>query len=377
MNGRPLRILQVSDAYYPFPGGVSEHLHHLTRSLRDRGHDVKILTTSYGPEDAKFSDGVYRLGHCRILPSNKTQATLAFAWNLPVLVRNFMARHRFDVVHTHGSLAVNLPHLAFHYSRSRNVATFHTAFVGWNWHKVGKIFFKKGSKRMDAFIPVSKVALETIRPHYPYGDYRIVPNGVDIRRFRPDLPPIERMASLPNPKVLFVGRLEPRKGLDHLIRAFPMVVREVPDAVLFVVGSGPLEAQYRRMIPDELRDSIHFEGFVSVEDLPRYYKSADLYTSPAVGGETFGIVLVEAMASGTPVAASNIPGYRQVIRDGENGLLFDFRDPALYARILVKGLRERTLRERLVEEGLKTAQQLSWERIAGRIEEIYFEILEE
>jgi phosphatidylinositol alpha-mannosyltransferase len=286
-----------------------------------------------------------------------------------------MATHRFDVVHTHGALAVNLPHLAFHYSRSKNVATFHTAFVGFNWHKIGKMFFKKGSKRIDVFIPVSKVALYTIRPHYPHGTYRIVPNGVDTRRFRPDLPPIERMASMPNPKILFVGRLEPRKGLDHLLRAYPFVKREIPDAMLFVVGSGPLEQHYRGMIPDELRDSVHFEGFVSVEDLPRYYASADVYTSPAVGGETFGIVLVEAMASGTPVVASGIPGYRGVIRDGVNGLLFELEDPADYARTLIRALKDTEIREKLVTEGLRTAQEHSWRHIAGRIEDIYQEVL--
>jgi phosphatidylinositol alpha-mannosyltransferase len=375
-----LRILQVSDAYYPFPGGVSEHMHHLSLALRERGHLVKILTGSYGEDDKNYNGDVIRVGKV-ILTSpklrifNLTQLTLSFSPTLHLQVRNLLRKHSFHIVHTHGPLAVNLPHLALHYSRSVNVATFHTAFIGFNFHKIGRIFFYKSSKKIYLAIGVSEVALRPLIEVYSM-PYRIIPNGIDLKRFNPGVKPIEELVRLKGMRILFLGRMEPRKGLPLLIEALKHLKKEIPDLWLIVGGTGPLENEYKRLAQRILGERAIFLGYIPREKVPSLYRSVHLYTSPAVGGETFGIVLLEAMASGIPVVASNIPGYRTILRDGVNGLLAEVDDPMAYAKILKMALINSELRERLIEEGLETARDHSWERIAEEVEDAYFEAME-
>ncbi len=373
-----LRILQVSDAYYPFPGGVTEHLHHLTLSLRARGHEVHILTGRY-PRTTHWQDPpwVHRVGKVHILPAlpflNATQLTLTFTPSLPSEVRAFFRDHSYDIVHTHGPFAFNLPFLALHYGPKPQVATFHTAFVGLNWNRVGKLVFRFWSKKVHTFIAVSRVAQDAMEPHYP-GRYVVIPNGVDIHRFSPEGPRPKEDFS--RPVILFVGRMEPRKGFPLILRAFREIKRRISSATLVAIGTGRHLETYQRLVPSHLKDSVHFLGFVEPERLPQYYRWADIYTSPAIGGETFGIVLLEAMACGTPVVASDIPGYRQVIHHGQNGLLVNVQDSHAYAEAVLQVLEDPQLKHRLVEEGLKTARAHAWERIAEKVESLYFQILE-
>ena len=375
----PLKILQVSDAYYPFPGGVSEHMHYLSVNLRKRGHRVTILTADYGDRGAEEDRDVVRIGRVRILPPlkafNMTQLTVTFEPGLHLKVRDFLRRNEFDVIHTHGPLAPNLPHLALHYSRSANVATFHTAFVGFNWHRIGKFFFSGDSRKIDCFIGVSEVALDVLRGHYR-GAMRVVPNGIDTGRFSPSVEPEPDVLRLPGIKILYVGRMEPRKGFPYLLRAFELLSSRY-DLQLLAVGSGVEEWRYREMVPGPLRDRVHFLGFVPPERLPRIYRSAEIFTSPAVGGETFGIVLLEAMASALPVVASDIPGYRAVLAEGVEGLFADVTDCAHYASRLEVLIRDVEQMRKMGEAGRRKALRYSWEEIAAEVEEIYLEILEQ
>lgn len=372
-----LRILHVSDAYYPFPGGVTEHIHHLVSHLRNLGHDARILTAKYpGP----FTDPhwVHRVGRVRILPPlkllNATQLTLTFSHNLLHEVRKFFQNYRFDVIHTHGPFAFNLPFLALHFGKGTHVATFHTAFVGFNWNKVAKTFFRFYARKVKLCIAVSEVARKTLYEHYPC-DYCILPNGIDTGRFNPDgnIPGDE----VSRPIVLYVGRMEPRKGFPLLLKAFEFVKKSIPSATLVAIGTGIQLETYKRNVPKTLTNSVIFKGFVSPEDLPKYYRWADVYISPAIGGETFGIVLLEAMASATPVIASDIPGYRQVITHNKNGLLINPHESKAFALEIIRVLRDRFLREDLVQNGLLTAYKYSWSRIAQQLESLYYKILNE
>ncbi len=374
-----LRILQVSDAYYPFPGGVSEHMHNLALHLRKRGHIVKILTGSYGEEDRGFNHNVIRVGKVFITTPklklfNLTQLTLTFSPKLPIIVRNLLKENYFDVVHTHGPLALNLPHLALHYSRSVNVATFHTAFVGFNYHKMGKIFFYKDSLKIDLAIGVSKVALEPLNEVYSLPS-TVIPNGIDTKRFNPKVDPLPEIVNLGSRRILFLGRIEPRKGLHLLIEAFEYVLKKNKGATLIVAGDGPDRTRLLKRAREKYGDRVKFLGFIPIEDVPRVYRSVDVYTSPAVGGETFGIVLLEAMATGTPVVASQIPGYREVIKDGENGILVNVNNPVKYAEAILKVIDDENLKKQLIARGLKTAEKYSWHRIAEKVEVEYLRLM--
>ena len=178
--------------------------------------------------------------------------------------------------------------------------------------------------------------------------------------------------------MLFVGRLEKRKGLKFLLRAWPMVLERQPNARLVVVGRGrPLEG-YRRFAARQgwSPDDVVFAGYVSSEDLPRYYQSCDVFCAPNTGQESFGIVLLEAMAAGAPIVASDIPGYRDVVSDGVEGLLVEPRNPGAVADALCRLLGNPELRASMRRAGQAKAQQYDWPRVATQVLDYYFEVLE-
>ncbi|MCK4528605.1 glycosyltransferase family 4 protein [candidate division WOR-3 bacterium] len=360
-----MRILQVSDSYYPDPGGVSEVLYHLSNSLCELGHRVTILTSRH--PGAKEEGMVKRVGRSFRFQLNRSEVIWTFSPSLIFEVRKFLDENPFDIVHMHGPFAPNLPFLGLLCSNTLNVATFHTAFIGFNYYKLAKFAFTGISKKLNGSICVSEKAFKEIYPHFPDLNYQIISNGVDTKRFKKEGEGIEGFSD--STIILFLGRLDPRKGLPILIRAFPEIKSSIPDAILIVVGKGkpPLD------IPPEVKDSIYFKGKIPRDMVPLYYRSADLYCSPALGGETFGIVLLEAMASGTPVIASDIEGYREVIPDKR--MLFNPNDPHSLAQRAISILKDNSLRKEIKEIGLKTASRYDWMEVARKTESFYNELL--
>ncbi len=209
--------------------------------------------------------------------------------------------------------------------------------------------------------------------HFP-GPVEILPNGVSLERFRPGLPRLERFDDeIPN--ILFVGRHDPRKGLPELMDACDALARDQVPFRLIVVGDGSLRRRIERMAGGALSGRVHFEGRVSNDRLPRYYASADLFCSPARGGESFGIVLLEAMASGVPIVATDLPGYRTVLTPGEEGLMVPTRDPQALAQALRTLLGRPDQRRAMGVRGIATAQRFAWPAIVERLESIYASLL--
>jgi phosphatidylinositol alpha-mannosyltransferase len=370
---RSLSICQVSAAYYPYPSGVTELVHHLSEGLRARGHRVHILTTSYGRGDPQLPD-VTRLGKAIYLPMNKSFATVPFAWSMSGLVKRFLRGNDFDIVHANGFFPPDIAYYALRHSRAVNVVSFLT--VGFNNYGPGARLWRWASHglnaRMHGRIALTRGALKYIEPFFP-GEFRIIPPGVDIDRFRPaptpDLRPL-------NSRILFVGRLDKRTGLDVLLRALPAVRRKLPDARLTVVGQGPMEPASRRLAAElGVADAVEFRGFAANNDLPAYYAQTGVYCSPALGGESFGIVLLEAMACGAPVVASDITGYNDVVTQDVSGLLCPPDDPKALAQALITMLSRPDLREKFRAAGLKKAAELSWPRITEEVEDYYLELL--
>ncbi len=371
------RILFVSDIFYPHPGGISEHIHHLSAHLRKRGHETFILTANF-PDGVKYVDPPYviRVGRSFKVPVNKSIGSITLSPRIHKVVKDIVQKGNYHFIHIHGPIAPVLPMLALKYSRSINVATFHAAHDKNLLYRLFKNYLEQYFQRLHGRIAVSEVAKRSIEKYFP-GEYKIIPNGVDIHRFNPHNPPMEWVKNLPGKKVLFVGRLEPRKGLKFLLLAIPEIVKYIPDARFIVVGDGPLRKFYEQFIRDEHRDRVHFAGKVPYDDLPRYYTSADVFVSPATGNESFGIVLLEAMASRIPVVASDIEGYKQVIRDGVNGLLFHREDHLDLADKVVRVLSNPPLAKKLAETGYRNAvEKYSWEVVSRQVEEYYDELFE-
>lgn len=231
-------------------------------------------------------------------------------------------------------------------------------------------FFKRYRSEFYSRIAVSAASRDFVQPILP-GEYEIIPNGVDLNRFAAETEKISRFDDGVK-NILFVGRLEPRKGLTTLLQSMPYVKKFTKEQVrLIVVGNGILTNYYRCRVPREVMDSIFFIGEVSCEDLPRFYKTADIFCSPATYGESFGIVLIEAMASGLPIVAGDNEGYRKVIKDGENGLLVDSTDPVQIAAAIAKIIQSPRLASKISSQGIQDVKKYSWASVIDQIELSY------
>lgn len=381
-DGAPVKIGLVSPYDWSYPGGVKSHLTHLAGELRARGHTVRILTPATGPLARQVEYGVFKLGWAAPFRVNGSVARVAMAPDVNGHIRDLVERERFDVLHVHEPLASVLPLTILHHARRSNatiVGTFHAsvrrgrASTPPEWaYASARPFLGAYFRRLSGRIAVSEAALTFINRYFP-GDYRIIPNGVDVGRFR-DARPIPRFKDgMLN--VLFVGRIEKRKGLKYLLRAIPLVREHVPNTRFIIVGDGPLRRGYERLVERAGWPDVHFAGRVSDAELPGYYATADVYCAPNVGSESQGIVLLEALAAGAPTVASDIAGYRTVIRDGIEGVLVPPEDHEQLAWALCHLLTSPAERMRLRNLGRLRAEVYSWERVAGRVEAYYLEAL--
>jgi phosphatidylinositol alpha-mannosyltransferase len=367
-----LRIAVVTQAYHPTVGGVTEHVDGTTAALRARGHHVTVITSVHGHRNGDEPD-VVRVGRNFTLLYNGADNNITLGLGLMGAMRRQLARGAYDVVHVHCPLSPSLPMLAIRASRQPVVGTFHSVSDSNFVFRLFRSILNPYYRRLDHVIAVSEPARAEVLRNFP-GPISIVPNGVDVARFRPGVAPLERYAgSIPN--ILYVGRFDPRKGLPELIEACGRLADEGLRFRLILVGDGRLRPLLTRLANDRIPGRVAFEGHVAHASLPQYYATADVFCSPARGSESFGLVLLEAMAVGVPVIASDIPGYRAVLTNGSEGLLVPPRDPAALARALALLLGDPALRGRLGSAGARTAAGYGWGRVAEELERIYLSVL--
>jgi phosphatidylinositol alpha-mannosyltransferase len=375
-NGKPVRgplkVGIVSPYGYPHPGGVNEHVRHTYEAMRRLGHDVWIITSKYGKQ--RTTEGhVIRVGTGYAFPANGSMGRVTLSWRFKEQARALLARERFDVLHFHEPLVPFLSPTVLDQSDTVNVATFH-AFGGFSpsyW--VGKRFAGQLAAKLHGRIAVSGAARHFISRYFP-GEYTIIPNGVDLDRFA-DAEPFEELRD-GTINILFVGRFEERKGLIHLLKAYHRLRKRKVDARLLVIGTGPKAREYRRFVGlRQIRD-VEFLGRVSDDHKARYFASADIFCAPATGQESFGIVLLEAMAAGVPIVASDIHGYKRVVQRGVQGLLVEPRNPRALAAALYALANDEEQRHRMGEAGRALAPEYSWDRVTERIVDFYYEVRE-
>jgi phosphatidylinositol alpha-mannosyltransferase len=373
---RSLKIGIVTQSYYPFYGGVTEHVHHVALALERQGHAVTLITGGSGRDVPHSPLRVLRTGRTVLVPSNGARATVTLGFGLRRWLRRVLRAENFDLINCQCALAPTLPLFAIKEAACPVVGTFHSSAKS----NIGYAIFRRTLRtyhaRLAGKIAVSEPARDFVREYFG-GDYKIIPNGVDTERFSPRERPLERFDDGAF-NVLYVGRLEPRKGLSVLLNSFRgLWESEGERARLIIVGDGPLRRRLSQSVPDELRAAVHFEGRVSSELLPRYYASSRVLCSPATRSESFGIVLLEAMASGVPVIASDIPGYRTAVKNGVHGLLVEPGAPGALATALCLLARDESLRARMAAAGRSNAAQYSWDRVASMIEDYFWEVLED
>ncbi|HID86390.1 MAG TPA: glycosyltransferase family 1 protein [Anaerolineae bacterium] len=371
-----MKIAQVSPYDYPYPGGVQEHIHYLDKHLRRLGHEVWILAPSSADEDELQGNVIKVSGAVHPLPFSGSVARVSLSPRVYHRVKRILREGQFDIVHLHEPMSPILPLAVLRHSKAINVGTFHAYRESHAIYEYGKRLFEPFFERLDGRIAVSEAALDTVARYFP-GEYTIIPNGIDVERFGgPSVEPLPRYMD-GKLNILFVGRLEKRKGFRYLLRAFPYVKAALPQARLLVVGAYDKDdkkpfVRYARR--HRLRD-VKFIGYAPAEEIPRYYRTAHLFCAPSTGFESFGIVLLEAMASGVPIVASDIPGYRCVLTHGREGLLVEPESERALAEAIIRLLRDPDLCQWMGQQGRAKACQYSWEKIARRVLDYYEELL--
>ena len=295
-----MKIGLVSAFDYSFHGGVTDHIRNLAGQLEAAGHDVVV----FGPcsDTTRVPDNFVPMGRPVPIPSNGSIARVSVSVWLSPRIKQLLNREAFDIIHLHEPFSGFVPLNTLSVSETVNVATFHSYRSSHFFRIGGTALTNPYFRRIHGLIAVSKPARDFISQHFP-GDYRTIPNGIQLEQFAGGAGPFPHLRDgMIN--LLFLGRLEKRKGLKYLLSAFSRLKWDWPNLRLIVVGPGkPDDDSYRIMSERNLRDVV-FVGGVSEEEKVRYYRSADIYCSPATGRESFGIVLLEAMAAGRPIVAS-------------------------------------------------------------------------
>jgi phosphatidylinositol alpha-mannosyltransferase len=348
------------------PGGVQAHVHDLAVALIALGHDVSVITPA--DDDAPLPPYVVSAGRAVPVPYNGSVARLAFGVLSLGRVRRWLREGAFDVVHVHEPSAPSLSLLATWAADVPIVATFHTSVSRSRAMAAAYSILQTALEKISGRIAVSEAARRTLVEHLG-GDAVLIPNGVQVSNFA---------AAKPFPgwqgegeAIGFLGRIdEPRKGFPVLLEAFELLASRRPGLRLLVAGPGDTD-DVRKALPESLQSRVTLLGLVSDVDKARMLRSIDLYVAPNTGGESFGIVLLEAMAAGTPVLASDLDAFRVVLDDARAGVLFPTGDAEALARAAGDLLDDPDRRASLSVQGSRRALDYDWSTVARDIVRVY------
>ncbi len=360
-----MRIVQVCPYAWDSPGGVQAHVRGLAHEMTRRGHTVRILA----PGRAPCADpAVTIVGRPLRVPYNGSVAPICLHPVALARAARLVRDLRPDVVHVHEPLAPGLSMLAALAARAPVVATFHACADRLWTYRLFAPLLRIVLRRCHHVVAVSDAAAALLARDLGLRA-EVRHNAVDLETFNGAVP----LELPPAPTVLFVGRLEPRKGVRVLVQALPALIARVPEVRVLVVGDGDGRGEIERL-PAPIRAHVQLLGAVHDADLLRCYASASLLVAPALGRESFGIVLLEAMAAGLPVVASDIPGYRAVVRDGIDGLLVPAGHAQRLADALATVLTDRGLAAAFAASGRQRASAFSWHQAATPLEAIYEDV---
>ena len=366
-----LRIVQVCPYSWDVPGGVQVHVRELSAHLRQLGHDVRVLAP--GHRRGQQGDALI-VGRAVPVRGNGSVARICFGPQVGVVVARALREAAPDIIHVHEPL---VPSVSMHAVLNANapvVATFHSNVgperVSSLWFKLAAPMVRPVWNRLARRIAVSEAARHSVTSRMGDGDLVIVPNGVDVDRFANARP----AALAPGRHLLFVGRLEERKGFPVAVAAFAELARVYADLRLLVIGDGSERDAVEALEPP-VRSRVDMLGRVDDERLASYLKAADLYLGPATGGESFGIVLAEAMAAGLPIVASDIDGYRDVARDGLEALLVLPGDVNALVAAVREILDDQRLAASLGGGGARRAREFDWDSVTARLVDVYRGVL--
>ncbi len=372
-----MKIALVAPYDFAHPGGVANHVTALERQLTALGHEVRVIAPTSKPV-TQFGNRFIHIGTPRPVSMSGSVARITLSVRLANKIKAVLAKERFDIVHLHEPFMIMLCSAMLRFSKSTNIGTFHAAEAkpGYQFAwPISRWILNRRARKLHGHIAVSNAA-KAYHSRYVKAEYTIIPNGIDLTHFHPGVEPMHQYRD-GKINIVFVGRLERRKGVNYLIDAFKKVHKDHQNTRLLIVGPGTrFRPKYEKAVRSaHLENDVVFTGGVSYGDLPRYYQTADICCAPATGQESFGIVLLEAMALGKPMVASNIPGYAGVLTHEREGLLVKPSSAHHLADGLCRLVEDRVLRERMGRQALVTVQSYNWDKVARRIENYYYEVL--
>ncbi len=360
-----MRVGLVCPYTWDVPGGVQAHVRELALTLQGLGHEVSVLAPA-ADADAELPPYVVNAGRTVPIRYNGSVARLAFGPRSAKRARRWLADGDFDVLHLHEPLAPSVSLLALWAARGPVVATFHASVVRSRALETLEPALRPALEKIHARIAVSPAARTYVVTHLG-GSCLLVPNGVDVARFAA----AEPLVGWPGPHgaVGFLGRIdEPRKGLPVLLEAFGPLAAAHPGLRLLVAGPGDVD-EVREELPGPWAHRVELLGLVTEEDKARFFRSIDIYCAPNTGGESFGIVLIEAMAAGAPVVASDLDAFR-VTLDGA-GELVPPDEPAALAGALDALMSDAARRARLSAAGRDVVRRYDWPAVTRQVVEVY------
>ncbi len=367
-----MKIALVSPYDWAVSGGVNNHIAHLAEQFVELGHHPHIVAPGVGEAHSDVCP-ITIIGRPIPLRVSGSVARITLSLRTAGKVKKVLDEG-FDIVHVHEPFMPQLPIQFLRYSTTVNVGTWHAARESNIFYIYGRRLIKRWQTKLDGKIAVSSAAVKHIEQYFP-GYYNVIPNGVDVEHFARDVQPLpEFMDGKKN--VLFVGRPEKRKGLRYLIRAFVGVQRAIPDSRLIVVGAGKFDRWEAAVRRAKLHDVV-FRSYVPFDELPRYHHSAHVFCAPNTGFESQGIVLLEAMAAGLPIVASNIDGFAGVLTHGVEGLLVRPEDPQALADALIELLKAPVRCAEMVACGRDRAQHFRWDRVSQQVLSYYERLIYE
>jgi len=361
-----MRIGIVCPYAWDIPGGVSAHVADLAEALIRMGHHVSVLAPA--EFDELLPDYVVSTGKPRAVKYNGSVARLSFGPLAARKVSKWLEDGEFDVLHVHEPLAPSLSVLACWAAKGPIVATWHSSMDKSRMMLTLSRLAQTAMEKVSARIAVSEAARATLIKHVG-GDAVVIPNGVDISSFDKAKP----MFGWPgaNQSIVFLGRGdEPRKGLAVLVEAYPEIRKSHPNIRLLIAGPGEPKDNLKSLSRED-RDSVTVLGMVAPEDKASVLASGTIYVAPNTGGESFGIVLLEAMATGTPVVASDLEAFKRVLDDGQAGITFENENSTDLAKVVSDLLGNLMKRVELSAQGKLRAAEFDWSVVAKRIVDVY------
>ncbi|MCH6159205.1 glycosyltransferase family 4 protein [Streptomyces marispadix] len=359
-----MRVGIVCPYSWDVPGGVQFHVRDLAEHLDAAGHEVSVLAPS--DDETPLPPYVVSAGRAVPVPYNGSVARLNFGFLSAARVRRWVHEGAFDVLHIHEPATPSLALLTCWAAQGPIVATFHTSNPRSRAMIAAYPILQPALEKISARIAVSEYARRTFVEHLG-GDAVVIPNGVDVDFFARAEPKAEWQGGT----IGFIGRIdEPRKGLPVVMRALPRILESLPDTRLLVAGRGD-EDEAVEELPEGVRGRVEFLGMISDEDKARLLRSVDLYVAPNTGGESFGIILVEAMSAGAPVLASDLDAFAQVLDGGEAGELFPSEDADALADAAVRLLTDPERRAALRAYGSRHVRRFDWSTVGADILAVY------